>query len=439
VLLVVCVVLTVLIISWGKDDDGAEPKPDATEVVSLPTVVPTPTPSPEPITYTEMTLLSTGDFMVHGPQLDSALQSDGTYDFSEYTKYIKDMVSEADYAVLNLETTIVGDGNYTTYPSFNSPESILDAISGAGFDMCLFANNHTYDKGHLGLINTQNFIAKHELDCIGTRLDTESKSYKIIEANGIKIGMLNYTYETDDEGENVKFLNGTRLDTRSNALVDSFNLNRMDKFYGEVSARMAEMKNDGADMTVMYIHWGDEYDKYSNSTQQEIAQKLCDLGIDAIIGSHPHVVQESDLLTSSDGKHKTVCLYSTGNYISNQNRLTLTTSDPEGYSENSVLFKLTFRKYSTGETVIVGTDYTATWVHRRQAGGRLSYTIVPLVKALADEDSKAYYGLYDSSFGVSHATVALQRIDALLKEGTEEANAAVVLPYDDSEVTAAVK
>ena len=130
--------------------------------------------------------------------------------------------------------------------------------------MCLFANNHTYDKGHLGLINTQNNIIDQNLEYIGTRLDTESKSYRIIEANGIKLGLLNYTYETGDEGENVKFLNGARLDTRSNALIDSFNYNRLDKFYSEVSSRMQEMKNNGADAIVMYIHWGEEYDNHSN-------------------------------------------------------------------------------------------------------------------------------------------------------------------------------
>lgn len=445
VLLVICVVICSFILFSSESDESDSGAVTDVASGSTATLTPTdaqpatPSPSPEPITYTEMTLLSTGDYMMHGPQMTAALQSDGTYDFSEYTKYINDIVSEADYAVLNVETTIVGDGNYSSYPSFNSPEEILDSITGAGFDMCLFANNHTYDKGHLGLINTQNFFAKHNLNWIGTRTDTESKSYKIIEVNGIKIGMLNYTYETDDEGENVKFLNGTRLDTRSNALVDSFNLNRMDKFYSEVSARMNEMKKDGADAIVMYIHWGDEYDKRSNSTQQQIAQKLCDLGVDALIGSHPHVVQEAVLLTSADGKHTMPCLYSTGNFISNQNRLTLVNDDPEGYSENSVLHKLTFRKYSSGETVIVNTEYIATWVHRRHMDGRWHYSIVPLVKALTDEESKEYYSLYDSSFGVSHATVALQRIDALLKDGTAAANAAVVLPYDDSEVTAVVK
>ena len=384
-----------------------------------------------------MTLISTGDYMMHMPQVDSALQADGTYDFSEYTKYIDDIVSEADYAVLNLETTVSGaEYGYSGYPSFNSPESLLDALSGAGFDICLFANNHTYDRGHTGLINTQNAIAEHGLDCIGTRLDTDSKSYKIVEANGIKLGLLNYSYETGDEGESVKFLNGIRLDDRSVPLVDTFNVNRLEKFYSEVEQRMDEMKQEGADMIVIYIHWGEEYQKRSNSTQQEIAQKLCDLGVDAIVGSHPHVVQESAMLTSSDGTHVMTCLYSTGNFISNQNRLTLTSSDPDGYTENSVLYKITFRKYSTGETVIVNTDYIATWVHRIQQGGDISYTIVPLEAALESDASMSEYGLYNSDFGVSHATEALKRIDDLLKDGVETFNAAVVLPYDESVATA---
>ncbi|MBQ8165147.1 MAG: CapA family protein [Clostridia bacterium] len=442
-LLLACVILCSKIVSWKKDAENGDipvvsSNADLLTSTSAADTTPNITPSPEPVTYTEMTLLSTGDLIGHTPVIRSAQLSDGSYDFTQYTKYINDIVSSADYAVFNLESTIAGDEyGFEGYPTFNMPEATLTSMKDTGFDMCLFANNHTYDYGHLGLINTQNNINSSGLDYIGTRLDTESKSYRIIEANGIRLGLLNYTYETGDEGETVKFLNGIRLDTRSVPLVDSFNYNRLDKFYSEVKTRMDEMEKDGADAIVMYIHWGDEYSDYSNPSQNEIAQQLCNLGVDAIVGSHSHVVQESETLTSADGTHRTMCYYSTGNFLSNQGRYSLS-RDPDGKTENSVLLLFTFRKYSTGEVVISNTDYVATWVHRVASGSDPAYTIVPLEKALANEDAKSYYGLYNGSDGVEQASAALKHLDGLLNEQVEVFNVGITLPYDDSEVTAAV-
>ena len=440
--------------STGKPSSSATEKP--TDVPG----------TPEPVTYSEITLLGAGDLMVYGGQVDSAKRyGGGTCDFSESTKYLLDIIGEHDYAALNFEAT-VSEGNYKYYPTFHVPDQILDTVKASGFDMVLFANNHTYDNGRYGLLRTQEQIAARGLPCIGTRQDTESKSYAIKDVNGVKLGMLNYTYEAppaaEKESTTEKFLNGIRLEkycpqckycvenseitgdgkhTSCGAeiifardLVDSFNPNLLDRFYTEISARIDEMKKDGADFIVVYLHWGYEYQDYPNTMQKEISQKLCDMGVDLLVGGHPHVVQPVATYTSADGENKMLCYYSLGNFISGQNRAVVSAEQQAKYilTENGLLSSVTIRKYSTGETVISNADYVPTWMHRHSVDGRVVFNVVPLEKALASDQAMEAYGLNESSFGVKHATAALEYLKGLVQPGIDEFNKAIVLPHPEA-------
>ena len=191
-------------------------------------------------------------------------------------------------------------------------------MKAAGFDTLLTANNHSYDTGHTGFVRTQQTVLDRELTYIGTRQEAEQPNYLIQNVNGINIGMICYTYNTSQDDNGKVALNGIPLSAADSRLINSFSYSKLDSFYEKLAGELAEMKANGAEATVLFIHWGDEYESYPNSTQKKIAQQLCNLGIDVIVGNHAHVIQPVSLLTSeSDPNRKTVCLYSTGNAVAN--------------------------------------------------------------------------------------------------------------------------
>ncbi|MBR6806842.1 MAG: CapA family protein [Clostridia bacterium] len=360
--------------------------------------------------YKEMTLLCTGDVMYHTSQIEAAYNKDsGTYDFTSTYSYIKNIVSSADYAVANFETTLAGeDYPYAGFPNFNAPDTGFNALVSAGFDMMLFANNHCYDTGRGGLLRTQEVFNKYDIDYIGTRMSKQDKTFKAVEVNGIKIGMLNSTDDLAYGNLSERTINGIKISQNDIALIDLFNHSLMNEFYASAKASIDELKADGADMIVYFIHWGSEYELQHNAMQESIAQELCNLGVDVIVGSHPHVIQDADVLTSqNDPDHKTVCFYSLGNLVSNQNRLTLgNATDMGAYTENGLIVIFTLRKYNDGRCVVTDVTTVPLWVHRYIPADSttLKYDIIPIEKALQNPSA---YGLENSSFGVAHATEAL--------------------------------
>ena len=225
------------------------------------------------------------------------------------------------------------------------------------------------------------------------------------------------SYETPT-AEGRKALNGLLVDTATAPLINSFKPGSPDSFYEELKTSIKQMKKKGADIVAVYIHWGEEYQLKQNAKQQEIAQKLCDLGVDVIIGGHPHVVQPMDLLTSTDGKHKTVCVYSMGNFVSNQRRNLMGLKT--GHTEDGLIFEMKFSKYSDGTVVFDSVDAIPTWVHLYSENGRKVHSIVPLRGNLDTKAEKL--GLNKTSDGLSQAKASKARTDALVAEGEEKCN-----------------
>lgn len=390
------------------------------------------TPVFDPEAYTEMTLLATGDVMYHNPQLDAAYDyATGEYDFTNCYKYIKSIVSAADYAVANFETTLAGTDtgySYAGYPVFNTPDSGLSALVDAGFDMMLFANNHCYDTQHTGVIRTQEVFDSMGVDYIGARKDSSGKTYRTVEVNGITLGMLNSTDDIAYGNTSPRTINGITIQSDDLPLLDIINHSLLEDFYAEAQARISELRSSGADIIIYFIHWGNEYYLYHNDIQGQIAQRLCDMGVDVIIGSHPHVIQDAEILTSSqDPTHSTLCFYSMGNLISNQNRLTMGDTMNSTYTENGLIVELTVRKYATGETIVTAVRTVPLWVHRYydSAAAKMRYEIVPVDAAVADPAS---YGLYNSDFGVSHASAVSAMTNGILGGICEAFAASVQLP-----------
>ena len=172
---------------------------------------------------------------------------------------------------------------------------------------------------------------------------------------------------------------------------------------------------------MVYLHWGDEYKwktgEAPNADQTAMAQKLCDMGVDVIVGGHPHVVQPVDLLTSStDSEHKTIVLYSMGNAVSNQ-RIKEMESEPTGHTEDGVLFCVTFSKYSDGSVYVDSAELIPTWVNLNSNSGSTEYNILPLEESTAAQ-WQAQFGLTDSQ--LADAKASFDRTEALVLTGMEK-------------------
>lgn len=439
--LIVVLMLAILALGWVLFDmlrpSGAptetEPiAPTAIEVVPVttepettepPTTLP---PEPEHVVSTA-TILSTGDLLMHGQLITDARQGDGTYDFSYIFPYLTEYVSAADYAVANLETTLGGTAKpYQGNPMFNCPDDIVDAAKNAGFDMLLTANNHSYDTQQPGYERTIQVVREKGLQNLGTMLNGDEPKYTIQEINGIRIGMICYTYEDSAVGNSTPALNYNPMQAGGYNIINCFRHAAPEPFYAELEGRIADMRSDGAEAIVLYIHWGQEYRLEPNDLQKAMAQRLCDLGVDVIVGGHPHVVEPVELLTSTlDPDHKTVCLYSMGNAVSNQ-RLGKISNIGTAHTEDGVLFSLTFCKYSDGTVYLEDADLMPTWVRAIDINGNtvvrdsatiVRYEILPLDDARRTNWQETF-GINDST--LTQCTDSWQRTTDLTGPGMEQ-------------------
>ena len=383
------------------------------------------------------TIAAVGDVLMHMPVVNTAQVTDGNYDFANIFTYFRDYVGAVDYAVANLETTLAGhdhlnnDGTvgYHGQYEFNSPDGIVSSLQAAGFDMLLTANNHSYDTRAKGFYRTQQIIQSFGLDHLGTVDSLQMPLWQVREINGIRIGMICYTYDTNEDPEKVA-LNGIPMSSETAALIGTFSYSQLDIFYEQVQAQIAEMEAAGAEAVMLYIHWGEEYKTQQNSTQSAMAQKLCDLGVDVIVGGHPHVVQPVELLTSTtDENHKTVCIYSLGNIVSNQRieHMKLKT----GHTEDGAFFSVTFAKYSDGTVILEAVSVLPTWVdlHYNRETGKNVYSILPLDGNVADWQTA--FQLSDSRY--EQALASYDRTMAIVGEGLESVNGYLTWLVADTE------
>ncbi|MBQ9761934.1 MAG: CapA family protein [Oscillospiraceae bacterium] len=401
--------------------------PTQTTEPSASTTAPTTAPS-EPIApgitlIGNATIGATGDILMHKPCIRPGEQSDGTYDFSAYFAHIQAYINATDYAVANLETTLAGldlGYEYSGYPQFNCPDGIVPSLQGAGFDMLLTANNHTYDTSSVGFHRTMQVMKEYGMDFTGTFASREEDNYLVREIDGIRIGMICYTYEDAADAATVA-PNGHVMTKEDAQLINTFHKKDVAGFRTSLSADIANMEADGAEAIVLFIHWGDEYALTQNADQEALAQTACDLGVDVIVGGHAHVIQPMDLLTSTtDSDHKTVCLYSTGNAISNQ-RQGLISSITTAHTEDGILFSFTFAKYSDGTVRVESVEALPTWVnlYTSTETWKKVYDIIPLDKSTADW--KTAFGLTDDT--LSQAEASYDRTMAIIGDGLAEVNA----------------
>lgn len=246
-------------------------------------------------------IVAVGDNLIHNSVLKSGLQEDNTYNFDRLFDIMRQDFQEADIAIINQETILGGSFRpYDGYPNFNSPFELGDAIVKAGFDVVLQASNHTLDVGTQGVVNCIEYWRQQNgITYLGINIDeSEREDIKVVEKNGIRFALLNYTYG----------LNGRTLPKDKKYLV-----NLIDTTMIINDLRKADTL---ADFTIVFPHWGVEYVYEPNKSQRKLAKMMTKYGADLIIGTHPHVLQPVEWIEANG--NKALCYYSLGNYTSGQ-------------------------------------------------------------------------------------------------------------------------
>lgn len=313
--------------------------------------------SREPLQEKEsILLLAAGDIMMHELQLEAAYcPQSKAYDFSNCFTEIAPYLKEADLAVGNLETTLAGeDMYYTGYPAFNSPESLAHNLKEAGFDLVSTANNHCLDRGEKGVLRTIEHLEKARLGFIGTaRSQEERDSFLIIKKNGITIVFLAYTYGT----------NGIPVPQGKKYLV---NMMEEDLIKNDI-----QKAREYADLIVVFLHWGYEYQREPHPKQTELAEKIISWGADLILGSHPHVLQPIEFVRTRSGREG-VIVNSLGNLVADQIL---------PYTDSGLIVRLRYVR-NKSNIELVDINGVPTWVHRYHKEGRPAFRVLPVADAI---------------------------------------------------------
>ena len=260
-----------------------------------------PEPEPEPESA-RVTLMALGDNLIHNTVYWSAELPDGGYDFTPFYAAIAPVVSQYDIACINQETILVDDpALYANYPNFGSPTQVADALAKTGFSVVTGATNHCFDKGETGILDTCRYWREHYPDITTLGIhdsEEDANRLRVIEKNGIRIALLNYTYGLNGGAPGKAWM------------VDRF------VTFDAVKADLARVK-EASDFVIVFAHWGEEDTFRPNDYEKTWAQVLADGGADLIIGGHTHTLQPVELLTASDGRDVPV-YYSLENFLSHQ-------------------------------------------------------------------------------------------------------------------------
>lgn len=249
----------------------------------------------------ELTFSAVGDNLIHDYIYQHLQQPDGTYRFDELYQPTNYLREDRDVSYINLETLCAGkELGLSGYPAFNGPTEVLDSLHNADFNWLSAASNHSLDRGEAGIVKQLDYLAKYpDITVTGSQKSSQANRLKIKQINGVKVGLMSYTYG----------LNGLTLPAGKEYLV-----NLIDE--EQIKKDMAAL-NKQSDIQIVSMHWGEEYQFTPNDHQQYLAQLLSDAGVDVIVGGHPHVIQPMDYLTGTTG-NQTLVMYSLGNFISSQ-------------------------------------------------------------------------------------------------------------------------
>lgn len=311
-----------------------------------------------------MSIAAVGDVMFHNTQLTRAYRpSSGTFDFSHIFEFMKPYLTTTDLLFGNLETTFNGpygdirsmsDNNvygYSGYPTFNTPDTALDAIFDAGFDVLSTANNHALDKGTKGMNRTVEQLDRVGIAHTGTFSESViHEPYLWIEKNGFTFAIVNYTYAT----------NGIQLPKDTMARINTLNNydeQSLELLYDDVT----KANESNADFVVVMLHFGNEYQEFESERYQEaITLKVLEKGADIVFGGHPHVLQPIRVYTTLNDiplERPKLVIYSLGNFIASQHNV----DKIGGNTDLGVVFQVYLQKIDDRAPRITGFGFLPTF------------------------------------------------------------------------------
>ena len=325
------------------------------------------------------TIFLMGDVMMHADQISNARQPDGSYSFSTYFANMEEYIRSADIAVANMEFTLAGKP-YTGYPCFSAPDGYEDYVASCGVDIFLTANNHILDKGSKGLSRTLGIYSSMEeaglvkhTGASDSKNDDSSRYPLMVAVKGVRVALVNFTYGTTQEvGEGFPKVHVTDKE--------------------EIGAAIRKARKAGAEFVIALPHWGIEYILRHSSSQGKLAEWLVGQGCDAVVGAHPHVVQDYETLGGAP------VVYSMGNAVSNM-------SARNTQVGMAVVLKIVTDR--EGKRRMAEPDFIFTWCSRP---GTLtdSYSVVPIKKFLGKKDlwkdTSDYYNMVTSYERVKRET-----------------------------------
>jgi len=260
----------------------------------------------------KVTIGATGDILLHKRLFNKAKTEDGNYDFTEMLAEAKPLFKEDHLIIVNQESIIGGkELGLSDFPHFNSPVEIGYTLKDMNVDIVNIANNHTLDHGEKGILQSIKNWEKIGIPYVGAYKSREDQeTLRIFHKNGLRVCFLSYTKSTG----------GKKTPKGKDYLLNIYGKTRYAGYRGVAGVRRLInriRKEDLADVIVLSIHFGKEYQMLPTSYQLETAGNLSDAGADVIIGHHPHVLQPPGFLVNSKGE-TTFVAYSLGNFFSGQ-------------------------------------------------------------------------------------------------------------------------
>ncbi len=297
-----------------------------------------------------LSLFFAGDLMQHKAQLVAAQRPHGKYDYQACFAHVASEIKRADLAVGNLEVPL-GGKPYTGYPAFSAPDDFARALRMVGFDVLLLSNNHCLDRGSRGACRTLSLLDSLKVLHTGVFRDTLERMHQyplLVEKKGFRIAFLNYTYGT----------NGIRP-------VPPVVVNYIDREQIRKDVFKARMMRP--DVIIACMHWGVEYELVPRKQDRELARWLLSLGVDHVIGAHPHVVQPVEVIPDACTPEDHLVAYSLGNFVSNMSAR---------HTDGGMVVRMTLKKVA-GHTRMASCGYGFVWTSRPVWNEKGDFLIYP--------------------------------------------------------------
>lgn len=271
------------------------------------------------------TLVASGDVLPHSSVIRRANADAGGdgYDFAPMLAGVRPVVSRADLAICHMETVYGANGDYTGYPTFKSPPEVARALKATGYDSCSTASNHTLDDGAAGVRRTLDALDRAGVKHAGSARSADESRTAWLRAGGAKVAQLAYTYGT----------NGIPLPQGKPWTV---NLMRRDAILADARAA----RKAGADVVVVSLHWGSEWQDEPDAQQLRLARQLTGArtggrpDVDLVLGTHAHVPQAYEKVNG------TWVIYGMGDQIAGE--MTNHAGDPDPRGNQGTLGRFTF-------------------------------------------------------------------------------------------------